>query len=526
MRIIKLIFECKVKYPYFGKKIVMLLSSMVTYYQKHTLKCILLVALFFRLLAAVFSTGYGMHDDHFLTIEIAQSWIDGENTNEWIPDIKKNVTTPSGHSLTYPSILYVILWTCEKVGVSDPAAKMFLMRLIHAFFSLLVVYWGYLIIEKLYNKKAAALSGWLLAIIWFMPMLGVRNLVEIVCIPFLMYSVWLIIKNDEDKLFNYLLSGFVIGLAFSIRFQIITFIPGLGLALLIKKKFSHAVLFGIGACIGILLIQGLGDILVWGYPFAEFRGYMQYNIDNAHVYPNGPWYSYSLLVMGLLIPPVSLFILFGFFKDWKKNLIIVLPVLTFFIFHSSFPNKQERFILPVLPFIIMVGAAAWSEFYDKSLFWSRNKNSYKGVIIFFLIINTVVLFTLSLSSSKRNRIDAMRYLSKDKTIKCFVVENSLHDGNLQMPRFYLNKIWPRQYDIVENSSIEEFKVMVSDPHSCLPQYVLFMEEKDLDKRVANFKKSFPNIKYETTIEPSFLDKVMYWLNPINSNQTTIIYKIN
>ncbi|HSZ26194.1 MAG TPA: glycosyltransferase family 39 protein [Cytophagaceae bacterium] len=501
-------------------------SFISAYYQKNTLTSILIVAFIFRMVAAIFSTGYGMHDDHFLTIEIAQSWIDGENTNEWLPGTKKNVTVASGHSLTYPSILYTLFWTFEKAGINDPAAKMFVMRVIHGLLSLLVIYWGFGIFEKLYNKKAAALGGWLLAILWFMPMLSVRNLVEMVCIPFLMFSIWLIVYNDKNKWVNYFLSGLIIGLAFSIRFQVITFIAGLGLALLIKNKFVNALLFGIGALIGILLIQGVGDMLFWGYPFAEFQGYMKYNIENAHAYPNGPWYGYSLVVAGMLIPPVSLFIIFGFFKDWKKNLIILLPVLAFFIFHSSFPNKQERFILPAFPFIIIAGVAAWSEFHDKSMFWIKNKNLYKGFLIFFLILNTILLLALSLSSSKKNRVDAMRYLAKDRTLTCFVVENSLHSGGIQMPRFYLNKQWPRQYDFVENNSLEEFKTMVSSPGACFPQYVLFMEGKNIDQRVENFKKYFPNIKYETTIEPSFLDKVMYWLNPVNANQTTFIYKIN
>src|SRR5262249_10043132 len=118
-------------------------SLVVNYYKKHPLPCILAVALFFRLLSSFFSTGYGMHDDHFLTIEVAQSWIDGENFNGWLPDANRNFTVPTAYSLTYPFILYVILWVCENLGVTDPATKMIFMRLIHALISLLVIYFGF-----------------------------------------------------------------------------------------------------------------------------------------------------------------------------------------------------------------------------------------------------------------------------------------------------------------------------------------------------------------------------------------------
>ena len=45
----------------------------------------LLVGLVLRMLAATFSTGYLMHDDHFLVVEVGASWAAGEDYNEWLP---------------------------------------------------------------------------------------------------------------------------------------------------------------------------------------------------------------------------------------------------------------------------------------------------------------------------------------------------------------------------------------------------------------------------------------------------------
>ncbi|MCB0484019.1 MAG: hypothetical protein KDC37_05600, partial [Flavobacteriales bacterium] len=52
---------------------------------KYPLPTVLLLALVPRLVAAIFSKGYGMHDDHFLVIEAAQSWLDGFDYNRWLP---------------------------------------------------------------------------------------------------------------------------------------------------------------------------------------------------------------------------------------------------------------------------------------------------------------------------------------------------------------------------------------------------------------------------------------------------------
>jgi len=500
-------------------------AAIIEYYRQNSLKCIMLVAFTFRLLAAIFSTGYGMHDDHFITVEVAQSWIDGTNRDFWLPVEGLNIT-PSGHSLTYPGILYGTFSICEKIGIDDPATKMFIIRLLQALFSLIVVYYGYKIIRELYGEKAAISAGWLLATFWFIPMMSVRNLVEVFCVPFLMMGVWLIVNNKEDRLLKFLWAGFVIGLAFSIRFQTSTFIGGLGLALLFKKKFHHTVIFGIGVLISVFLLQGGVDMVIWKRPFAEFMEYSNYNLQHANDYWTAPWYNYILLVSGLLIPPVSLFLIFGVFRNWKKHLIIFLPVLAFFVFHSIFPNKQERFIFPVLPFIIMMGIAAWTEFYEQSSFWKRNQKLYKGSWMFFVVLNSVLLLGLTLSSSKKNRVDAMSYLSKYRDIHCFVVENMNHDGNVSMPFFYLKKQWPIQYDLYQNVPAEQMKNYLDSTGKCKPQFVLFLEEKNIDERITNFKKLYPQITYETTIDPSFLDKVMHWLNPVNINQTTVIYKIN
>ena len=211
---------------------------------------------------------------------------------------------------------------------------MLLIRLMHAFFSVLSILWGYKIIKKLYDERAAELAGWSLALFWMLPMLSVRNLVEMTCIPLLFGSIWMIVKNDSNAKRLLYFAGVVAGIAFSIRFQTSFFLLGLGLAVWIRKGFLPAVLFSLGVVTSILALQVFVDVFVWGYPFAEVRGYIDYNLKHSGDYPNGPWFNYTLLVLGVLIPPLSFMLIFGFLREWKKSLLIVLPVMAFFIFHS------------------------------------------------------------------------------------------------------------------------------------------------------------------------------------------------
>lgn len=502
----------------------MILQAIINIYQKNKLNTILFVGLTLRLLSAVFSTGYGMHDDHFITIEVAQSWIDGENMNGWLPDKDKGYVEPSGHSLTYPSLMCGLLYTCEKAGIYSPAIKMLLIRLLHAFWAILCVLWGYKIIRKLYDERSAEIAGWLLALFWMLPMLSVRNLVEVACIPPLFGCLWLIVKNEKGLKNLFYLSGLVAGIAFSIRFQTSFFILGLGLALWIKNGFKAALFFGLGTASTILLLQGLVDISVWGYPFAELRGYIDYNIHHSGDYPNGPWYNYTLLLAGVLIPPMSFLLLFGFIREWKKGLLIVLPVMAFFLFHSYFPNKQERFVIPIIPFVLMLGAVGWKNYYESSAFWLTKKWLHQSILYFAVGLNLILLLLLSFSSTKKNRVDAMLYLSKYRNISCLAIENSNHESSVTMPKFYLEKQWPEQYNILKNTDYTQLSDEINTGKKCKPGFVLFLEEEHLKDRLEKLEQVFPGLTYETTISPSFLDEVMHWLNPVNVNQVTVIYR--
>ena len=493
------------------------------YWNEKPLTVILLAAIFFRLIAVIFSKGFGMHDDHFLVIEAAQSWVDGMDYNNWLPGSKGN-TGPTGHSFFYVGLHYLLLSFIDFIGINDPQFKMFIVRFLHAVFSLLTVILGYKITAKLYDKNSAKTVGLLLAILWFMPFLSVRNLVEVTCIPFVLYGIWILISYKTNKIiFFSLFAGFVLGLAFSIRYQTIIFTGGVGLALLIQKKWKEAIGLGVGFAISVFLIQGIIDIFIWGYPFAELNEYIRYNVENAYNYNIIAWYSYLLLILGILIPPVSFFLFYGFLRTWKKHFLIFLPTILFLVFHSYFPNKQERFILPIIPFIIILGIIGWNKFVEKSKFWNRNKKLLKACWIFFWTINLILLPVISTMYSKKARVESMVYLSKYENIKYILLEDTNNDNAKICPRFYLNQ-WSGEYRVTQQISLKVYPEKIWTEKNSAPGFVLFFEEKNINNRVNSIKTVLPNIEYEATIEPGFVDNIMHWLNPINANQIIYIYR--
>jgi hypothetical protein len=94
------------------------------------------------------------------------------------------------------------------------------------------------------------------------------------------------------------------------------------------------------------------------------------------------------------------------------------------------------------------------------------------------------------------------------------------------PQYYLQN-WTSVYGITKKFTPDSMllhytKLNINER----PNYVVFMQAEHINERVDSLRKRFPSLKYLTTIEPSFIDKTMHFLNPVNDNQTTYIYKIN
>ena len=498
-------------------------ETITTLWTNRPLTVIIWLAVLTRLVAVFFAKGWGMLDDHFLVIEVAQSWADGGDEDLWLPWSAGN-EGPTGHSFFYAGLHYFLFSIFNWINFSDPQSKMIVVRLIHAAFSLITVYYGYKIAEKLSDKQTAKIAGLLLAVFWFMPWLSVRNLVEVAPIPLLIISTWIIIQKNEEKLNwkSFLLAGMIAGIGFSIRYQTIIYGGGMGLALLFQKQLRQGIIFGIGYFLVVVLIQGGIDFYVWGRPFAEFTEYVLYNTENAENYITGEWYNYLLLLFGVFIPPVSIFILIGTFKNWKKNLIIFLPTLLFFLFHSFFPNKQERFIFTIVPFIIIIGVIGWQQMVEGNSFIARQRKFIKFSWVFFWAINIIALAGVTTMYSKKARAEAMSYLSRYNNVKSVLLENTNSGGSDIVPKFYLGE-WVNVYDINLNFPPDSLppQAFISESE---PRFFLFYRDQNLDERVDNLKKYFPEMVFETASGPGMVDKIMHWLNPHNKNETIYIYR--
>lgn len=495
-----------------------------SYYKSNPLGIIIYVGLLIRLLATVFSRGYGWHDDQFLIIEIAQSWVDGIDYYSWLPSAD-GLNPPEGFSFFYVGLHYLLFSFFKIIGVYDPQVKMLFVRLLHAIWSLLIINYGYKITLKLSNIDNAKLVGWILALFWIFPMISVRNLVEYVSIPFILGGLWMVINSDKESRITYWLwAGVLFGLAFNVRFQTMLITGAIGLVILLQNKWKETFFLGLGVLIPIIIFQGGIDYFVWGDPFVQLIEYVNYNMHNAAFYIVSPWYTYVLFLLGILIPPISLFIFAGFFQQWRKLTILFFPILLFLIFHSYYPNKQERFVITIMPMLIIIGIIGWQQIKDNYLTGRISRRIITVSWVFFWVINFIVLLPVTMMYSKKARVESMTYMSKYGDINNFIIEDINQTVLRFPPQFYLEN-WYNYQTLMEGDDFDDFEerntsLNISDQ----PGFILFYQPDNINERVENMKTVYPELEFETIIEPGFMDKVMFWLNPINDNQNIYLYR--
>lgn len=505
--------------------------------QRHPLAWITFIAAVPRAIAALFSEGYFAQDDHFLVIEAAMSWVRGHDYNEWLPWNQPGFPKPTGHMMLYPGLHYLLFTLWEWLGLRDPDVKMVLVRLLHAGWSLVTVRVGYRLALHLTGETGIAWrTGLFLALFFFMPFLSVRNLVEMVSAPLLVLSAWWLVRADNEQppaggdtkepfasTRGLLLAGLFAGLAVNIRFQTVFFMGGVGLALLLRREWRGTLLFGIGAMAPIIILQGGIDLMIWGKPFVEMSEYVRYNLanpDNTGIVL--PWYNYLLLLAGVFIPPLSLAILFGLAKK-PRPLILWLPLMLFLLFHSIFPNKQERFLLPIVPLLFVLGYSAWEQWRLGSAWWRRHDTLWRRTMVWTWSINLALLVPLTVSSSKLERVRAMRLLRGLSGVTGIVVEDTVeHDAPLA-PLYYWD-VWDLTKEPYNDPAVDLKKFIARADTTKQANAILFISDERLGERLERAMRAMGPLEYKGCAMPGLLDRTLHWLNPVNRNTMILVFK--
>jgi Alg9-like mannosyltransferase family len=495
---------------------------MKDFINKLDLKKILLIGLVFRLLAVFFSAGYGFNDDHFEIIELARKWRDGVPFN-WVGgDVYI-------FSLVYPGIHYVLIGLCDILGISDPQMQMLIIRIFHALVSMLGIYYGYLLAFRLSDRQdTAKIIALIIAVFWVFPFMSVRNLREFFCIPFLLMGCYYASEKapTHKSLF---LAALFFATSISMRIQTL-FIPfGIGVYWLFNKKtIKIAIIYGIFFGIAFMLTQGLFDLLYYGNPLAATLAYLNYNANPTNIagYPQGPWHQYIGTVAGLVLGFPFIPLVIGYFRTVRMNnrlQMLFWASLLMFVFHSYYANKQERFILPFMPIFITLGVIGFQDFYEQYQLVPKKSLWVKIIFKFIIVLNLIAVCLLSVTYSKRSRVEAMSYLYKKGDVSNIILEGA--GSPPPPPLYYLGKHL-NIFEIDAKRPIEDLAKEIAEGKKTTPNYIIMVGDENFETRLKRLQTLYPKLQHETDLTPSFVDNIAYRLNPShNQNEVWRVYQI-
>jgi len=478
---------------------------------------ILALAVATRLAAALLSRGFAFHDDHFEVVEVAQRWLDGHR--DWLG------TTESLRCLLYPGAHWVVLGLARTVGIEDPQVKMLVVRLLNAAWSMVGVIHGLRVAQAVAGAERARMAGLLLAVFWIAPFAAVHDLVEVACAPALLAALWWLVRSGEAPTpRGALLAGLWLGLAFAIRFQTATFALGIGLALLARRHWLPAFALGAGALLSAALLVGGTDWIGYGVPFSSLRAYVAYNAAPGVTagYPTGPWYQYLLTLLGVLVPPASLLLLAGAVRA-RRHALLFWPTILFLAFHSAYPGKQERFLLPILPVVLILGAIGAAELAQEVRFLRERPRLVRGIWAWFWAANTLLLVLYTTNYSKRTRVEPLSFLRATGEARSVLVETS-EPRAPYVPRFYLGSEVPVA-TLPATRTIEDLRAELIASGAPRPSHVVATGEPGLAARLERLRPICPAPRLLETFRPGVVDWLLHRANPRhNVNLTARVYR--
>ncbi len=499
------------------------ISNLRAIASKHPLGCIMFAAIAVRLLAVIFAKGFMASDDYFVYLHIPWLWAHG--VNRWF-----EMDHPSGFSIIYPGANYLFFCAVRLVGLENPDVVMSLNRALHAAWSLVGVYYAYklaLLIagESNEGRRAAFLAGLLAALLGFLPYGSVRNMPEMVCLPFVMMALYYgeraLHASHSVGWRNALFAGVAIGAAFIVRYQALAFGVPFVFIFLMKRQWKPAAAFAVGALL-MALVQGVTDQIAYGKFFGAPIQYFFYNAEHSSEYVIGPWWRYAVLLIGVFIPPFSIYFLGATFKTVKKAPIAFWGTMFFLVVHSLLPAKQERFIIPALMPLCVLGCCGLM-FLRDSRPWQWTNRFARPLWIWFWIGNAILLVFFTFHYGKRGQIESLLYLYHHGDAQYVLIDRT--DDDTWLPCLYLNEPEDHFVWIGNDSDWKGFSDYRANG-GAIPHYLLILSPHNLQAHVQAFAQHGMKLSMCEHFGPGPLEWLLWKANPkFNSPNDVYVMRV-
>lgn len=488
---------------------------MKNWIKKYPLWTCLIVAFLLRLPAVVYSRGYMASDDHYETVQIAYDAVRyGLLNDSGLMKWNAVASADIARSPLYVLFLYSSMYIQKIVGIINLDPMMYLIRFIHALLSLLTVWFGYRYVEKTTAKKGyAVLTALILGGHFLLPYLSVRNLIEQVSADILVPALFFAYMGTKEKSGRLLLlSGILSGLAWMIRFNTaLAAIPIPFVIWYLTKNVRPALYFCAGAAFMVIFSGSLDYVYLGSFARSSI------NILNSIFYPSGApplpnsFWTYTLLTLGVFIPPFSFYFILSFFrgKNIRKHLILFSSAAVFFLVHSFITHKEERFLIPIFPLLIIMGVIGLEAWVSGGNIIRWNRRIFNCSAILAIAVNVILLPIFTFNYGHKGLVEPYVYLSYQRELKNMLVDRT--EGNKLTPYQYAGAAAPPPIRIDDWGGLSPRNLYFPKFYST--NYFIVFSDTALEVHLDSLTRFFGPLRPVFHSQPSAVDRLLHFMNP-------------
>lgn len=470
------------------------------FYKRHPLLTIIFAAFVLRSTTAFYNYTPNGEDDYANAIEPALK----------LYQTGEPITTEAYRLALLPRIFYAFIAPLRLLSITDTAFLVSWGLFGLGLLSLAGV-WAFYRIGEQISPEWGRKAGWLYAGFFVLPFFSTRAFQESITLTTVPLGLYFL-RQQNAGYKTYLCAGIFFGLTTIFRFQALLIALSIFFYLLYlttqKKLRWHSFLgFITGGVLTFILLLSL-DLVEGRAPLATPLAYWRMSYaDNilTHQYGMYPWYNYLLIMATVLIPPFSFVLLYPFFKGIPQDKLSALCFSIFIFAHSFIGHKLERYVLPALPFFLLLTL--------QGLYVVGRLKIVRIAWYGFIALNCLLLPITIFSRSQLNIINAAQYLSSS-------------DNPLLLYRIDL---WKQAYMTFKkpfppNSTelaglLENFK-----PHKNKSVDLLALGELP-ENMLAIIRQNGHNCTRIREFTPSWQEKIVIYLNPESNarRNTSVLY---
>lgn len=300
-------------------------------------------------------------------------------------------------------------------------------RILGVFFGILTIWLVYLVGKKIFNRTVGLVGATLIATTPLHVSGSQLARMDSLMPLLLLLSFWFCLKIlEENKLVDYILASFLVGLAIVTKYPAVVFSLTIILTFFISKGWlerGFTKVFGsIAACI-------IGAFIGSPFLFIDFQQVLvsvakearseQVSVTGEGLITNLRWYIENPLITSFSIYGIILlsigFLFCAFFRKKDALILISFPLL-FLGFISSLNLRWEHWVIPILPFSCLI--LAWAIYKISELAERYFKKAGTWIFLFSFCIILVSLSSASIaqvreSSGTDTRIQAEQWITSN-----------------------------------------------------------------------------------------------------------------